>query len=97
MPIPISRATTPTSLDENSYQKAALLRRWADERFAVELGNWSLELRGPHVTPSFYFGFSNELLPVRVPWLPLSSLGLTILIHPIPAMAVPTICITRCG
>jgi DOPA 4,5-dioxygenase len=34
------------------------------------------------VTPSFYFGFSNEQLPVIVPWLQLNSLGLTILIHP---------------
>lgn len=38
--------------------------------------------RGPHVTPSFYFGFSNAQLHVIVPWLQLNSLGLTILIHP---------------
>lgn len=68
--------------DEDSYEKAALLRRWVAERFYVELGNWNLEPRGPHVTPSFYFGFSNELLPVVIPWLQLNSLGLTILIHP---------------
>jgi len=68
--------------DEDSYEKAALLRRWAAERFPVELGNWNLEPRGPHVTPSFYFGFSNDLLPVLVPWLQLNSLGLTILLHP---------------
>ncbi|HCT29068.1 MAG TPA: aromatic ring-cleaving dioxygenase, partial [Stenotrophomonas sp.] len=41
-------------------------------------GNWNLEPRGPHVTPSFYFGFTNDLLPVLVPWLQLNSLGLTI-------------------
>ncbi|AWH19057.1 aromatic ring-cleaving dioxygenase [Stenotrophomonas sp. ZAC14D2_NAIMI4_7] len=68
--------------DEDSYQKAALLRRWVAERFPVELGNWNLQPRGPHVTPSFYFGFRNDLLPVLVPWLQLNSLGLTILIHP---------------
>lgn len=68
--------------DEDSFEKAALLRRWAAERFPVELGNWNLEPRGPHVTPSFYFGFTNDLLPVLVPWLQLNSLGLTILIHP---------------
>ncbi|HDS1579484.1 DOPA 4,5-dioxygenase family protein [Stenotrophomonas maltophilia] len=68
--------------DEDSFAKAALLRRWAAERFPVELGNWNLEPRGPHVTPSFYFGFTNDLLPVLVPWLQLNSLGLTILIHP---------------
>nr|WP_275086805.1 DOPA 4,5-dioxygenase family protein [Stenotrophomonas maltophilia] len=47
--------------DEDSFEKAALLRRWAAERFPVELGNWNLEPRGPHVTPSFYFGFTNDL------------------------------------
>lgn len=52
------------------------------ERFHVELGNWNREPRGPHVTPSFYFGFTNDLLPVIVPWLQLNSLGLTILLHP---------------
>lgn len=68
--------------DEDTWQKAALLRKWAAERFAVELGNWNKVPRGPHVTPSFYFGFTTEQLPVIVPWLQLNSLGLTILIHP---------------
>ncbi len=68
--------------DEDSHAKAALIRKWAAERFSVELGNWNLEPRGPHVTPSFYFGFANDLLPVIVPWLQLNSLGLTILLHP---------------
>lgn len=68
--------------DEDTYEKAALLRRWVVERFHVELGNWNLEPRGPHVTPSFYFGFTLELLPILVPWLQLNSLGLTILLHP---------------
>ncbi len=68
--------------DEDTYQKAALLRNWVAERFHVELGNWNREPRGPHVTPSFYFGFTNEWLALIVPWLQLNSLGLTILIHP---------------
>ena len=68
--------------DEDSYPKAQRLRQWVIERFPVELGNWNLEPRGPHVTPSFYFGFTNDLLPVIVPWLQLNSLGLTILLHP---------------
>jgi DOPA 4,5-dioxygenase len=68
--------------DEDNYHKASLLRRWVAERFDVELGDWNLKPRGPHVTPSFYFGFENELLPVVIPWLQLNSLGLTILIHP---------------
>lgn len=68
--------------DEDTYEKAALVRKWAIERFPVELGNWNLQPRGPHVTPSFYFGFTNDLLPIVVPWLQLNSLGLTILLHP---------------
>ena len=68
--------------DDDTYEKAALLRQWSIERFPVELGNWNLEPRGPHVTPSFYFGFTNDLLPIVVPWLQLNSLGLTILLHP---------------
>jgi len=68
--------------DEDTAHKAALLRKWVAERFAVELGNWNKTPRGPHVTPSFYFGFTLEQLPVIVPWLQLNSLGLTILIHP---------------
>jgi aromatic ring-cleaving dioxygenase len=68
--------------DEDSWAKAALLRRWVAERFTVELGNWNREPRGPHVTPSFYFGFTNDQLAVIVPWLQLNSLGLTILLHP---------------
>lgn len=68
--------------DEDNYQKAVRIRTWVAERFKVELGDWNLEPRGPHVTPSFYFGFTNDLLPVVVPWLQLNSLGLTVLIHP---------------
>ncbi|WP_326525541.1 DOPA 4,5-dioxygenase family protein [Sphingomonas sp.] len=68
--------------DEDSYVKAAKLRQWVIERFPVELGNWNLEPRGPHVTPSFYFGFTNDLMSVVIPWLQLNSLGLTILLHP---------------
>jgi DOPA 4,5-dioxygenase len=68
--------------DDDTHEKAALVRKWVIERFPVELGNWNLEPRGPHVTPSFYFGFTNDLLPIIVPWLQLNSLGLTILLHP---------------
>lgn len=68
--------------DEDNYHKAAKLRQWVIERFPVELGNWNTEPRGPHVTPSFYFGFTNDLLPIIIPWLQLNSLGLTILLHP---------------
>lgn len=68
--------------DEDSYEKAVLIRKWSADRFAIELGNWNHEPRGPHVTPSFYFGFGTDLQPIILPWLQLNSLGLTILIHP---------------
>ena len=68
--------------DHDTYESAALIRRWAGERFPVEMGDWNLEPRGPHTTPSFYFGFTNDLLSVIVPWVQLNSLGLTILLHP---------------
>ncbi|QJR02929.1 DOPA 4,5-dioxygenase family protein [Sphingobium yanoikuyae] len=68
--------------DEDSYEKAVRIRQWTAERFAVELGNWNAKPRGPHVTPSFYFGFGTDLQPLILPWLQLNSLGLTILVHP---------------
>lgn len=68
--------------DHDTHEKAALIRRWAGERFPVEMGDWNTQPRGPHTTPSFYFGFTNDLLPVIVPWVQLNSLGLTILLHP---------------
>jgi len=68
--------------DEDTFEKAVRLRDWVAERFEVELGDWNDTPRGPHVTPSFYFGFTNNLLHVLVPWLQLNSLGLTILLHP---------------
>ena len=68
--------------DEDTFEKAALIRKWVAERFLVELGNWNVAPRGPHVSPSFYFGFTNDLLPIVIPWLQLNSLGLTILVHP---------------
>jgi len=84
-PLPYTKITSYHAhiyFDEDTYAKAALLRKWVIERFPVELGNWNLGPRGPHVMPSYYFGFTNDLLPVVVPWLQLNSLGLTILLHP---------------
>ena len=68
--------------DEDTFEKAAQIRKWVADRFSVELGNWNVAPRGPHVTPSFYFGFTNDLLAIVVPWLQLNSLGLTVLLHP---------------
>lgn len=68
--------------NEDSAYRAALLREWVIERFRIELGEWNEGPRGPHTTPSFYFGFSTDLVPTVVPWLMLNHLGLKILIHP---------------
>jgi DOPA 4,5-dioxygenase len=38
------------------------------------------DIKGYHA--HFYFGFTNDLLPIVIPWLQLNSLGLTILVHP---------------
>src|SRR4051794_20752994 len=82
-PTPTSRAIMPISISMKIPMKR---RHWfASGRlsdFRWSLGNWNLTPRGPHVTPSFYFGFTNDLLPIIVPWLQLNSLGLTILLHP---------------
>ena len=68
--------------NEDSAYRAAHLRDWVIHRFRVELGEWNEGPRGPHTTPSFYFGFSNDLAPTVIPWLMLNHLGLKILIHP---------------
>ena len=68
--------------NEDTAYRAAQLRDWVIERFRVELGEWNEGPRGPHTTPSFYFGFSTDLVPTVVPWLMLNHLGLKILIHP---------------
>jgi DOPA 4,5-dioxygenase len=68
--------------NEDTAYRAAHLRDWAIHRFRVEVGEWNEGPRGPHTTPSFYFGFTPDLLPTVIPWLMLNHLGLKILIHP---------------
>lgn len=68
--------------NEDTAYRAARLRDWAIHRFKVELGEWNEGPRGPHTTPSFYFGFANDQVPTIIPWLMLNHLGLKILIHP---------------
>ncbi|MET4683402.1 DOPA 4,5-dioxygenase family protein [Brevundimonas faecalis] len=68
--------------NEDTAYRAARLRDWVIDRFRVELGDWNEGPRGPHTTPSFYFGFATEQVPTVVPWLMLNHLGLKILIHP---------------
>lgn len=68
--------------NEDTAYRAARLRDWAIHRFRVELGEWNEGPRGPHTTPSFYFGFTADQVPTVIPWLMLNHLGLKILIHP---------------
>ena len=68
--------------NEDTAYRAAHLRDWVIHRFKVELGEWNEGPRGPHTTPSFYFGFAKEQVPTVIPWLMLNHLGLKILIHP---------------
>ncbi len=68
--------------NEDTAYRAARLRDWVIHRFKVELGEWNEGPRGPHTTPSFYFGFTNDQVPTVIPWLMLNHLGLKILIHP---------------
>ncbi|MDQ8027236.1 MAG: DOPA 4,5-dioxygenase family protein [Brevundimonas sp.] len=68
--------------DEDTAYRAAQLREWVIHRFRVELGEWNEGPRGPHTTPSFYFGFGVDQVPTVIPWLMLNHLGLKILIHP---------------
>ena len=68
--------------NEDTAYRASQLRDWVIHRFKVELGEWNEGPRGPHTTPSFYFGFANEQVPTVIPWLMLNHLGLKILIHP---------------
>lgn len=68
--------------NEDTAYRAAQLRDWAIHRFRVELGEWNEGPRGPHTTPSFYFGFTADQVPTVIPWLMLNHLGLKILIHP---------------
>lgn len=68
--------------DDDTAYRAVQLRDWVIRRFRIELGEWNEGPRGPHTTPSFYFGFTNDLVPQVIPWLMLNHLGLKILIHP---------------
>lgn len=66
----------------DTAHRAVRIRDWVIERFRVELGEWNAGPRGPHTSPSFYFGFTTEQSPIIIPWLMLNHLGLKILIHP---------------
>jgi aromatic ring-cleaving dioxygenase len=70
--------------DPASKDRAALLRRWVEERFAgqMRMGSWHDEEVGPHVQAMYQIAFPLELFPNLVPFLMLNRMGLTVLVHP---------------
>lgn len=68
--------------DSASKERAAILRHWVEERFAVRMGSWHDEPVGPHVQAMYQIAFTPDLLPALVPFLMLNRTGLTILLHP---------------
>lgn len=68
--------------DEDSREKAALLREALSERFEVELGRWRDEPVGPHPEPMYQVAFRADQLAPIVQWLMAYRCGLTVMIHP---------------
>ena len=68
--------------DPASKDRAALLRRWVEERFPVRMGSWHDEPVGPHVQAMYQIAFKPDLLPTLMPFLMLNRMGLTVLLHP---------------
>ena len=62
---------------------AERLRDTIAGRFAVELGGFSVEPRGPHPISQFNVIFQIEEFQRIVPWLMLNREGLDILVHPL--------------
>ncbi len=68
---------------EDTFEKAATLRKWVADRFLVELGNWNVAPRRPPRDAVLLFLASRTTSSrALIPWLQLNSLGLTILLHP---------------
>ena len=68
--------------DPASKDRAALLRQWVEQRFAVRMGSWHDAPVGPHVQAMYQIAFTPDLLPTLAPFLMLNRMGLTILLHP---------------
>jgi aromatic ring-cleaving dioxygenase len=59
------------------------LRDKLDDLFAVELGAFADEPRGPHPIPQFNVIFELPEFQKIVPWLMLNREGLDVLVHPL--------------
>ena len=70
--------------DPSTKERAALLRRWVEDRFAgrMRMGSWHDEEVGPHVQAMYQIAFPPELFPTLVPFLMMNRMGLTVLVHP---------------
>jgi len=68
--------------DPESRDRAALLRQWVEEKFAVRMGRWHDVPVGPHPTAMYQIQFAPDQFPTLAPFLMMNRMGLTILLHP---------------
>ena len=64
--------------DTDSKGRAALLRKWVEERFTMRMGSWHDEPVGPHVQAMYQIAFAPEVFPTLVPFLMMNRMGLTV-------------------
>lgn len=68
--------------DPKDRDRAAQLRAWVEERFAVRMGSWHDVPVGPHPTAMYQIQFMPDQFPMLVPFVMLNRQGLTVLLHP---------------
>ena len=51
--------------DPASKDRAALLRKWVEERFTMRMGSWHDEPVGPHVQAMYQIAFAPDQLPLE--------------------------------
>ena len=68
--------------DAVSRPRAAALRTWIEEKFAVRMGRWHNVPVGPHPTAMYQVAFAPDQFPELVPFIMMNRMGLTVLLHP---------------